>query len=507
MHEIPMWDNMSSGDCLDRGRLANAQKQNGPAQGKHNPGDVVADRYEIVRELARGGMGSVWVATHRKLDTRVALKFMDTELSKDELARGRFEREAKAAAQLRSPHVVQILDYGVDGQTPFIAMELLAGQDLRTRLMMIDRLPLDVAATILSQACKALQLAGDAGIVHRDLKPGNIFLARSGDEETVKVLDFGLAKAPKRATVGEATKSGILLGSPHYMSPEQARGGVELDTRSDLWSMASILWHMIFGRKPFPGEDLGEVILGICSEPLPVPTDFDAALPPALDAFFAKAFSRKRRDRFQSAREMSATFSRIVAEHLERPELNPSLSGVLQAPAAMMLDPITVTPSTSHNGGGVTLTQATRSLDEPRRGASRRNLGLLASASILAGGIMAWAVLGELSSKNTPTSPDRTGAGSTAAALGTTVAGTAAGTATPTTSPADTSKTTATSKAAASTTTTKSLTAAKSTTAAPSAILDQPQPPGSGIAPTTPSYRPPAVTTTKKPDQHPVLGF
>ncbi|MCA9622786.1 MAG: serine/threonine protein kinase, partial [Myxococcales bacterium] len=186
-------------------------------------GTLIADKYRLVERLARGGMGSVWTAHHEKLDAEVAIKFMDPELAASDDMRARFEREAKAAAKLRSPHVVQVLDYGVEQGQPFIVMERLHGEDLRTRLRQRQRLGLREGASILNQVCKALRVAAEHGIVHRDLKPANVFIAKSGDDEVVKVLDFGVAKALRPTADGEGTTSGILLGSPHYMSPEQAR--------------------------------------------------------------------------------------------------------------------------------------------------------------------------------------------------------------------------------------------------------------------------------------------
>ncbi len=276
-------------------------------------GTIVGGKYQLERLLARGGMGSVWVAVHCQLDVHVALKFMEATLVDKPEARRRFEREAKAAAKLRSPHVVQILDYGLDDGSPYIAMELLQGEDLRARLERCGTLPLLTASHILTQSCKALRLAADAGIIHRDLKPGNIFLARSGDEETVKILDFGAAKAPAVRRVGHGTQSGVILGSPHYMSPEQARGVKQLDHRSDLFSMAVILFQMITGEKPFPGEELGDVICKICSEPLPVPSHYDPTLPRTIDDFFARGWARNPDERFQSAQQLATEFATIVS--------------------------------------------------------------------------------------------------------------------------------------------------------------------------------------------------
>src|SRR6185503_490819 len=172
-------------------------------------------------------------AHHLQLDTQVALKFI-APLAEGGDTRPRFEREARAAAQLRSPHVVQILDHGVDGDQPYIAMELLEGEDLGERLRKENRISLQAAAIIFTQAAKALRRAHDAGIIHRDLKPSNVFLARFDEDEVVKLLDFGVAKDLGVST-GGFTQTGVIFGSPAYMSPEQARGARVLDHRSDLW--------------------------------------------------------------------------------------------------------------------------------------------------------------------------------------------------------------------------------------------------------------------------------
>jgi len=156
-------------------------------------GTVIAGKYRLERPLARGGMGAVWVARHLQLDEQVAVKFMDISLPSAADARVRFEREAKSAARIRSPHVVQILDHGVDGEIPYIVMELLEGEHLGTRLKREGRLSLAAAAAITEQVTKALHRAHKAGIIHRDLKPANVFLARvDDDDEIVKILDFGI---------------------------------------------------------------------------------------------------------------------------------------------------------------------------------------------------------------------------------------------------------------------------------------------------------------------------
>ena len=278
------------------------------------PGLRVGHKYELVRPLGAGGMGAVWVARHTQLDVDVAIKLMAPELLRAPSAVARFEREAKAAAQLKSPHVVHIHDYGVDGGSPYIAMELLEGEDLDALLQREKRLSPARAAEILTQAAKALRAAHDAGIVHRDLKPSNLFLTYPGGDLLLKVLDFGIAKETQPAGVNERTTTGVVLGSPLYMSPEQARGG-NVGPPSDLWSLAVVAFEMITGTHPFLGASVGDVIARICGDQLPIPSQIDPSLPPAVDAFFERALRRTPERRFSSARELSDAFAAVAAAH------------------------------------------------------------------------------------------------------------------------------------------------------------------------------------------------
>ncbi len=286
-------------------------------------GSVFAGKYRLERALARGGMGSVWVARHVQLDVPLAIKFMDSGVRRASPggAVGRFsEREAKAAAKLQSPHVVQVHDYGVEDGTPYIAMELLVGEDLGDRLKRERRLSLTATAAIVTQTAKALRRAHEQGIVHRDLKPGNIFLSKHQDDEVVKVLDFGIAKAILSAE-GETTKTGTLVGSPHYMSPEQCRSGKNLDHRSDIWSLAVIVFKAITGQLPFPGDELGEVFMAICADPIPSPSQIAPDLGPEVDRFFVRGLARDMSKRYQSAPEFAEAFA-AVERGRDRAELD-----------------------------------------------------------------------------------------------------------------------------------------------------------------------------------------
>jgi serine/threonine-protein kinase len=286
---------------------------------------VIAEKYRLERLLKKGGMGSVWVATHLALGTPVAIKFMDaariagqkTPLSSEDGEQGsrleaempaRFEREARAAARLRSSNIVQVLDYGVDGALPYLVMELLEGEDLGARLAREGRLSIEEAVRILRPVALALERAHGAQVVHRDLKPENIFIAKEGEQEVPKVLDFGVAKAIQGGDVpvGVSTLEGTVVGSPHYISPEQAMGRTDIDARSDLWSLGVVLFHVLTGRKPFRSKLLLEAVVEICSAPIPRAKSIAPDLPDAVDAFFERALCREVEGRFQSAKEMGA---------------------------------------------------------------------------------------------------------------------------------------------------------------------------------------------------------
>jgi serine/threonine-protein kinase len=270
-------------------------------------GHIIAGRYRLGRLLGRGNMGTVWRAEHLLLHSPVAIKIIDPGVAMHEDGIARFVREARAAAALRSPHVVQILDFGVDGLTPFIAMELLEGETLGQRLERRGVLSPVEVVRILSQVARAMGRAHDAGIVHRDLKPENVFLVHNDDEEVVKVLDFGIAKiqaGPGLPASNTATRAGSLMGSPCYMSPEQAWGSKSVDWRTDLWSLAVIAYECLCGQRPFDSQAFGELIVKICTAPVPVPSRV-ASVPPGFDVWFARAAHRDPAQRFQSARDLS----------------------------------------------------------------------------------------------------------------------------------------------------------------------------------------------------------
>lgn len=283
---------------------------------------MLAKRFRLVAKLGEGGMGSVWRADDLTLDSQVAVKLIDPNIASSTEALGRFKREAQAAAALRSVHVVQILDHGFDAENglPFIAMELLEGESLAARLTRLRRLPAMETADILSQVARALTRAHEKGIVHRDLKPDNIFLVREGENEIAKVLDFGIAKRTGVLgnTGGVKTNTGAMLGTPYYMSPEQALGQSTIDHRTDIWSLGIIAYERLTGLRPFDKETLGALLMAICNEPLPVPSTV-APVPAGFDAWFAKVAARKPEERFASAAEAAAELRAVCGKSPGRP--------------------------------------------------------------------------------------------------------------------------------------------------------------------------------------------
>jgi serine/threonine protein kinase len=281
------------------------------------PGKLVANKYRLERPLAAGGMGAVWIARHLELDVEIALKFILEQPSEEaETSRARFKREAQAAARLKSPHVAQIHDYGVEGTMPYIAMELLEGEDLATLLARSGRLPLARTLAIAQQLCRGLQVAHDAGIVHRDLKPSNVFLARMGDEHLVKILDFGIAKVigvslPKSAR----TASGAIIGSPRYMSPEQLLG-IKVGPPADLWAVGMLLFEMLTAACPFENELMFDVADAVGGGPHPAASEIVPGLPAGIDAFFERALALDPKQRFASARQLAEALERVAAGEL-----------------------------------------------------------------------------------------------------------------------------------------------------------------------------------------------
>src|SRR5882757_8726454 len=222
--------------------------------------DVIAGKYRVERILGRGGMGVVVAAWHLELDQRVALKFLLPELVERGDAAERFRREARAAARIKSEHVVRVLDVGNwEGNAPYMVMEYLDGRDLSAELRERGRIPVQDCVDYVLQAIEAVAEAHALNIVHRDLKPENLFLARRADGgRLVKVLDFGISKSIILGSIDQPslTRTATIMGSPFYMSPEQMRTPRNVDVRSDIWALGAILYDLIGGQPPYVAETI-----------------------------------------------------------------------------------------------------------------------------------------------------------------------------------------------------------------------------------------------------------
>src|SRR4051812_25929504 len=266
---------------------------------------VYADRYEIVREIARGGMANVYLAHDRKLDRAVALKVLPAELSRDATFVERFRLEAQAAASLNDPTIVAVYDWGQEQDTSFIVMEYVEGRTLRD---LIARGPMEPvpAAKIAADIAKALGAAHRAGVVHRDIKPGNVLIDTNGD---VKVADFGIARA--NGAGDGLTRTGAVMGTATYFSPEQAQG-LAVDARSDIYSLGVVLYEMLTGVVPFAGDSAVSVAYLHVREPVVPPSRRRPGLPPALEAIVLTCLAKDPAGRYQSADQLRTDLMRFT---------------------------------------------------------------------------------------------------------------------------------------------------------------------------------------------------
>ena len=287
-------------------------------------GQTVGGKYAVGRLVGSGGMGTVWLGQHTGLGTRVAIKFIRPQFAERPDARRRFEIEARAAASVDSKHAVKVYDYGVtEAGLPYIVMEYLEGESLSEALIRRGPFPAEESAKVIRQAARALTKAHAANIVHRDLKPDNIFLATNIESEdpdglpyVVKLVDFGIAKMLDVEREGAKglkgpTQDGSVIGTPNFMSPEQLTVGGTPNPLTDIWSLGACTFAAFTARIPFEGEVLGEIVLKVCVEPMPLPSRFNADAPEGLDAWFHRACQRDPTKRFQSVEEMSESLAKV----------------------------------------------------------------------------------------------------------------------------------------------------------------------------------------------------
>jgi len=313
-------------------------------------GTTFDHRYKIQKLLGEGGMGFVYLARHKVIDKKVAVKVLRVEMAKDREILDRFLQEAKAASSIGNPHIIDISDFGdlPDGSTYFV-MEYLDGKSLGNLVDSTNQLSVERICHIARQMADGLAAAHERGIIHRDLKPDNIFLIQRGsDQDFVKILDFGIAKVTGSATDTKLTKAGAVFGTPHYMSPEQA-AGAPIDHRADIYALGVMLYELTSGQLPFNADNfMGILTQHMYKAPVPIRALVPSpACPPSLEAVILKCLSKKQEARYQSMEELGADLQRIesggvphaVAEMMAR-------SGGFNVPADYFNTPSRILPAT-----------------------------------------------------------------------------------------------------------------------------------------------------------------
>jgi serine/threonine protein kinase len=331
-------------------------------------GRIIGDKYEIVRVLQSGGMGVVCEAVHKATGKHVALKLIineqtpraslgETRDSQRELV-VRFEREARAAGAIDTQHIVQVFDAGYDAacDMPFMVMELLLGEDVQQLIRRVGPVSPDAAMRIIAQAAIGLTKAHEAGVIHRDIKPANLFLTnRENGDVVLKVLDFGIAKMNRSSAnereATELTRTGSMLGSPQYMSPEQVHSDRSLDHRTDIWSLGVVLYKLLAGRSPHQEAGaMGSLLVAICTQPVKPIQDVAPWVPSEVAAIVHKALKIDRDERYATMGEMLEAVRGLLSTwHLHRDMLNPITdeTRAQQAPRFVAAGDLTLMSSTS----------------------------------------------------------------------------------------------------------------------------------------------------------------
>ncbi len=333
-------------------------------------GTTVGGKYRLDRLLGSGGMSGVYAATAPDADSPVAVKVLSVldPSSRDRIA-GRFAREARAVTALKCPYIVTVLDAGSDDARPFIAMELLEGEDVGQRLARETRIPLDDSLHVAAQVLVALGAAHEAGIVHRDLKPDNVFIVKREDDHAFcKLLDFGMSKfLPQRqgGTLALAlTKKGMAVGTPYYMAPEQARALEDVDGRADLWAVGAIMFECLAGRPPFIGPTQEQILLAVCTTDAPDVRALRPEIPSKIAKIISRALTREREKRFSNAWEMLAAIvdaapaeARVMSERVATtaPDVAPLPISIepRSTPQHSMSSPIPSHRSAPDRSGGI----------------------------------------------------------------------------------------------------------------------------------------------------------
>jgi serine/threonine protein kinase len=276
-------------------------------------GDVVGSKYRLIHPLGIGGMGTVWRAEHLALKQQVAIKLLDVKGPQAERAIKRFHREAQIAASVRHRNIVYISDFGIDDGAPYLVMELLSGVPLSERMVVGEPLGVTTFLRLVEETLQGLSAVHAAGVVHRDMKPENVFLVRDADGTVFpKLLDFGVSRSTERGQGHTITREGVVMGTPEYVSPEQARGKMA-DVRSDIYSIGVVVYEALAGRLPFQADNPADLIVAVLNTRPPTLSTFRPELGEALSELVAKAIAREPEQRFQSADEMRHAISSLLA--------------------------------------------------------------------------------------------------------------------------------------------------------------------------------------------------
>ncbi len=323
-------------------------------------GTTIAGRYRVIRRIGGGGMGTVWLVRHVESHATYALKTLNAQVADDRMAVERFLREARAAASLRSRHVVKVVDaqmVNVDERTklpnPFIVMELLEGANLEQ--LFAHKTPLDPEELVwvLKQVGRALDVAHQQGIVHRDLKPENIFVALDEEGEPItKVCDFGIAKLASDTSLmptgALGTQTGVTIGTPMYMSPEQARSSTDVTPASDQWAIGLVAFRALTGREYFgEARTTTELLLKIVNDPMEAPSRRLSTLPSEFDTWFYRSCARDAQARWPSVGEQITALATALAVTTPRPPVLPPINSTIAMAATISATPARPQPDTA----------------------------------------------------------------------------------------------------------------------------------------------------------------
>jgi serine/threonine-protein kinase len=314
------------------------------------PGTLLAGRFRVVRRMGVGGMGAVYEIEHELTKHRRALKLLHAEMAANAGVVERFLREASAAGRVGNPHIVETFDAGtLEGGEPYLVMEMLRGETLADRIQRGPMLPSEVV-DLIGQACDGVQAAHEAGIVHRDLKPDNLFVVDVEGRPFVKILDFGISKFDPGKTGGLAlTQEGAALGTPYYMSPEQIRGEVNLDARTDVYALGVILYECLAGRRPFDADSLTQLAVLIhTGKPSPL-AQARTDLPTGLPELVGMAMATDREQRIPSARGLRAELERFGMISFR------GMTGTGPSPSAVLPQASVAAKSMANSAGGVSV--------------------------------------------------------------------------------------------------------------------------------------------------------